>query len=106
VQHTTCKLNMTKCSWNVVKLNNSCNVWGWKRKIFILMLSWFSIFVELSLKSILQFVIPILSPLPKSHQSILDMVCGYDMYYDTPCLLDLHKALYQKHFLDYSYKLK
>ncbi len=28
MQQTTCKLKMAKCSWNVIKLDNSHNVWG------------------------------------------------------------------------------
>jgi hypothetical protein len=32
VQQVIYKLKMVKCSWNVIKLNNSCNVWGWKIK--------------------------------------------------------------------------
>jgi hypothetical protein len=35
-QQTTCKFKRAKCSWNVIKLNSSQNVWGWKRTIFLL----------------------------------------------------------------------
>jgi len=40
MQQATCKLKMAKCSWNVVKLNNSHNVWGWKRTRFFLVIVW------------------------------------------------------------------
>jgi hypothetical protein len=38
LQQTTCKFKMAKCNWNVVKLDNSHNVWGWKKQDFFL---WF-----------------------------------------------------------------
>jgi hypothetical protein len=37
VQKATCKLKMTKCSWNVVKLDNSHNMWGGKGQDFFLL---------------------------------------------------------------------
>jgi hypothetical protein len=33
VQQATCKVKMAKCSWNVIKSNNSRNVLGWKGKV-------------------------------------------------------------------------
>ncbi len=36
MQQTTCKLKMAKCNWNVIKLDDSYNVWGWKRIRFLL----------------------------------------------------------------------
>ncbi len=35
MQQTTCKLKVAKCNWNVVKLDYSHNVWGWKMKRFL-----------------------------------------------------------------------
>jgi hypothetical protein len=39
MQQVTYKLKMAKCSWNVVKSNNSCNVWAWKRTRFLFVFS-------------------------------------------------------------------
>ncbi len=36
MQQAICKLKMAKCNWNVIKLDNSCNVWGWKMTRFLL----------------------------------------------------------------------
>jgi hypothetical protein len=36
MQQVTCKFMMAKCNWNVVKSNNSQNVWGWQRTRFLL----------------------------------------------------------------------
>jgi len=37
MRHTTCKLKMARCSWNVVKSDNSCNLCeGGKRRDFFL----------------------------------------------------------------------
>jgi len=36
MQQATYKLKMAKYSWNVVKLDNSCNMWGWKMTRFFL----------------------------------------------------------------------
>ncbi len=36
MQQATCKLKMAKCNWNVIKLDNNRNVWGWKRIRFLL----------------------------------------------------------------------
>jgi len=36
MQQATYKLNMGKCNWNVIKLDNSCKVWGWKMIRFFL----------------------------------------------------------------------
>jgi hypothetical protein len=30
MQQTTCKFKMAKCNWNVIKSDNSHNVWGEK----------------------------------------------------------------------------
>jgi len=38
MQQATYKLKMLKCSWNVIKLGNSRNVWGWKRTKFLLLI--------------------------------------------------------------------
>jgi hypothetical protein len=38
VRKTTYKFKMAKCSWNVVKLDNSYNVWGRKGQEFYLCL--------------------------------------------------------------------
>jgi hypothetical protein len=40
MQQATYKLKMAKCSWNVVKLDNSHNVWGWKRIRSFLVIVW------------------------------------------------------------------
>jgi hypothetical protein len=39
VQQATCKFKMAKCNWNVVKLDNICNVWGWKRTKILLVVA-------------------------------------------------------------------
>jgi hypothetical protein len=36
MQQATYKLKMAKYNWNVVKLDNSCNMWGWKMTRFFL----------------------------------------------------------------------
>jgi hypothetical protein len=38
MQQATCKIKMDKCNWNVVKSNNSHNVWGEKGQDFFLCL--------------------------------------------------------------------
>jgi hypothetical protein len=38
VRKITYKFKIAKCSWNVVKLDNSCNVWGGKGQDFFLCL--------------------------------------------------------------------
>jgi hypothetical protein len=35
LQQATCTLQVIKCDENVVKSNNSHNVWGWKKTRFI-----------------------------------------------------------------------
>jgi hypothetical protein len=36
MQQATCKLKLINCSQNVVKLDSSQNVWGWKKQMFFL----------------------------------------------------------------------
>jgi len=39
IEQATCKFKVAKYDWNVAKLDNSQNVWGWKMTRFVFVLT-------------------------------------------------------------------
>jgi hypothetical protein len=61
VQQATCELKMTKFGWNVVKLDNSCNVGGrWGRQDFFLCVLQFLTTIESNLVGVIVLGLQIL----------------------------------------------